>query len=326
MRSIYSNIIHALIKLSGQHVIIPFYHAVTDKTLDFTKQLYPPRSIDNFKRDLEVLTRFYKPVSLQDLISIVKSGKKNKQNFFHLTFDDGLANFYEEVSPILIKKNISASVFLNTDFVDNRDLFFRYKASLLLDNYKRSDKLSKKVYLQFVKEKTMKDLTVSDFLLGINYHNKYLLDELAQKINYSFEDFLNREKPYLSSSQILYLKDQGFTFGAHSLDHPLFADLSLEMQLKQARESIDWVTKNLSTDIKAFSFPFEDKGVSLNFFDQFEYDICFGTYGIKDDIIPYNYQRISFEYSDIDTEKYLIKSLLKYLIKVPLGKHIVRRQ
>ncbi len=324
MSKITTSILKILQKAIGQQVLLPFYHAVTDSTLNFTNQLYPPRSIANFKNDLDTLLAHYQPISLQELITLNKSGEKPKQACFHLTFDDGLTNFYHEVAPILKEKNIPATVFLNTDFVDNKDLFFRYKASLLLEKYKNSNSQIQQVFEQFVTKKNSQN--IAKYLLAVNYQNKHELNDLAQKVNYSFTDFLAKEKPYLSLAQIQELQAQGITFGAHSTDHPLFANLSLTAQLKQVTDSISWLDKNLKLDYKAFSFPFEDVGVSHAFFKQAELDISFGTYGIKKDTVSNNLQRISFEYAAANTRPFLIKEHIKYLLKIPLGKHLIKRQ
>ncbi len=323
MSKITAYILKILQKATGNQVLLPFYHAVTDTKLSFTNQLYPPRSIANFKRDLDTLLAHYQPISLTELIAINNTQEKPKQPYFHLTFDDGLANFYHEVAPILKEKNIPATVFLNTDFIDNKDLFFRYKASLLLEKYKNSDSQTQEIFKQFVTQKTTQH--VADYLLAITYQNKEELDDLAQKINYSFADFLAKEKPYLSLAQITALQTQGIAFGAHSTDHPLFADLSLEAQLKQVTDSMNWLNNNLKLDYNAFSFPFEDVGVSREFFITANLDISFGTYGIKKDVITNNLQRISFEYADTNTKLFLIKEYFKYILKIPFGKHLFKR-
>jgi hypothetical protein len=38
--------------------------------------------------------------------------------------------------PILRRKGVPATVFVNSDFVDNQDLFFRFKAALIIDKNK----------------------------------------------------------------------------------------------------------------------------------------------------------------------------------------------
>ncbi|MCF6349853.1 MAG: polysaccharide deacetylase family protein [Flavobacteriaceae bacterium] len=317
-----SIILNTLIKATKQQIILPFYHLVTDKTPNFIKHLYQPKTIVQFKNDLEALLKHYSPISLQELI-LINQGKKNVlKPSFHLTFDDGLSNFYKIIAPILIEKNISATIFLNTDFVDNTDLFYRYKTSLLLNYYINSDKKNKKIYHDFFKNNDIKQI-----LLAITFQNKKLLDKLAEKLNYSFSNFLEKEKPYLTLIQIKELQKKGFTFGTHSSNHPFYANLTLEKQFKQTITSIKWIQDNLNINYKVFSFPFSDIGVSKTFFDKIKptLDLSFGTSGIKKDEIGFNLHRLDMEKSKTNVVCFLKTELLKYLIKIPFGKNKIKR-
>lgn len=213
-----------LIKASNQQILLPFYHLVSDKNPVFIKHLYSPKNVLNFTEDLDIFLKNYHPISLEELI-LIQNGKKSiSKPCFHLTFDDGLSNFYDVIAPILIEKNIPATVFLNTNFVDNKEVFYRYKVSLLIEYFLNAHDKLKNVYFDFVFEKTEINVKriartnndVMGFLLKINFQNKELLDELANKVNYSFPDFLTQQKPYLSLLQIKELQEKGFTFGAHS--------------------------------------------------------------------------------------------------------------
>ncbi|UMB61939.1 polysaccharide deacetylase family protein [Lutibacter sp. A80] len=328
IKKITSIILNKLIINSKHRILIPFYHAVSDTAPTYIKHLYSPRSISNFENDLDVLMEFYKPISLKKMSELIETQNPIKENYFHLTFDDGLANFYEIVAPILLKRKIPATVFINTDFVDNNDLFYRFKASLLLDNYLNSENDDKLIFHHFFKQNEFSNSDISKCLLEIEYSNMHLLDELANKLNYNFSDFLENEKPYLLKNQITKLIEQGFTFGAHSTNHPLYYKLSQEDQLEQTLNSLNWVDKELNQHIKAFSFPFTDFGVSIDFFNRLDdsiLDVSFGTSGLKRDMVKNNLQRVSFENFGKNTKLFLIKEYLKYFIKIPLGKSVMKR-
>ena len=97
------------------------------------QHLYKARSIERFKEDLDFLLKHYKSISLQELITLNKSGKAITENCFHITFDDGLKEFYTVVAPILKERGVHATVFLNSNFIDNKELFFRFKASIIFE-------------------------------------------------------------------------------------------------------------------------------------------------------------------------------------------------
>jgi peptidoglycan/xylan/chitin deacetylase (PgdA/CDA1 family) len=292
-----------LIKTSRHNIILPFYHAVTDGRPIHIKNLYEPRSIEAFKIDLEFLLENFESISLEKLIEINSGREDVSANYFHLTFDDGLSEFYNIVAPILKAKNIHATVFLNSEFIDNKKLFFRFKASILFEKLK------------------------DDSILTISYKEEHKLDELAYQNDIDFDNYLKENKPYLTTEQIKDLIAQGFTFGAHSKNHPLYKELSLEEQIRQTKESIEIVVNGFDLPYKVFSFPFTDDGVTISFFDEIakETDLTFGCAGLKEDTAKNHLQRIPMETNK--TGKEIIKEeYIYYLMKGVVERNkIVRR-
>ena len=301
-----------LIKSSGHSMLFPFYHAVTDENPIHIKNLYTPRGIQDFKNDLDFLLKNYQSISLERLIALKKSGEVVNENYFHLTFDDGLSEFYEVVAPLLKEKKIHATVFLNSDFIDNKKLFFRFKASILFEK--------------------LKDISI----LKWSFLEEDLLDQLALKHGVDFDAYLTENKPYLTSSQIKELIADGFTFGAHSSNHPLYKELSLEQQIMQTKESLAVISSNFGLDYKVFSFPFTDDGVSISFFDVIskETALTFGCAGLKEDSVASNIQRIPMEGHSYNPLKGRAKSgqqiikeeYLYCLLKAIVGKHKIVRK
>lgn len=270
-----------LIKISKQQLLLPFYHLVSDNEPEYVKGLYKSKTIQQFKNDLELFLKYYEPITLEDVILFNKGELKLLKPSFHLTFDDGLSNFYHVIAPILSKKNIPATVFVNTAFVDNKDLFYRYK-------------------------EVLKD----------------------RNSTFNKPDFLKTEKPYLSVTQIKELQKQGFTFGAHSVNHPKYSTISLEKQLEQTIDSVEWVSKNLQEKHKVFSFPFYDIGVSKDFFKTIKgkINLSFGTSALNLDEISFNLQRIDMEKSGKNPLFFLVKKHFVFLIKKAMNKHIIYRK
>ena len=303
-----------LIKISKQPLLLPFYHLVSDAPPLFVKNLYKPKTVKQFKEDLDFFLENYTPITLEEVIQYNKGEITLTKPSFHITFDDGLANFYHVIAPILKEKNIPATVFLNTDFVDNKELFYRYKASLLLLKIGKTDLINTNTG------------DVHD-LLKKSYKDRYLLDDLAEEIDFDIKQFLKEEKPYLTIEQIKTLQSQGFTFGAHSTNHPLYKDLSLQQQIQQTKESLQWVARNLQQKHAVFSFPFHDIDVSKQFFYDIKNDVelTFGTSGIKGDDIKTNLHRLDMEKSIRTTRKFLIREYLYVLVKKIFGFYRVKR-
>jgi peptidoglycan/xylan/chitin deacetylase (PgdA/CDA1 family) len=331
LRSISPSIpLNLLTRITGQKLIFPFYHAISNTDILHIKHLYAIKSEKSFKQDLDYILKHYRPVNLEDSKRIIESNEVPLHNSFHLTFDDGLREIYEVVAPILYAKGIPATFFLNSAFVDNKDLFFRYKASLLLEalqNKKLTSAALEKAKSLFDNGK-FKDL--KELILSVNYKNKGILDQLAITFGIDYEAYLQKEKPYMDKDQIRDLMNKGFTVGAHSVDHPEFSTISLNDQIEQTKKSIDFINKEFKPDLRAFAFPFTDHNVSKEFFncvfnpESPLADLTFGTAGIKHDNVERNIQRIPMESGD--TAKSIITmQYLYYLCKFPFGKNTITR-
>jgi len=320
--------LNVLVKGTAQRNIYPFYHAVSDEEILHIKHLYKIHTVKEFERDLDFLLKQYTPIDLHTL----KTNLSTWKNTFLLSFDDGLREFHDVIAPVLLKKGIPAICFLNSGFIDNKDLFFRYKTSLLMErliNGKISNNLRKDADLWF-KSKGFNPGYQS--LLSINYLNKNYLDELAEIIEIDFGDYLQKVQPYLTTEQVQSLIKQGFDFGAHSIDHPLYSDLTETMQLDQTRQSIQSIVEKFCLDYKVFSFPFTDDGVSMNFFRTvFDKnnplaDITFGSSGLKKDCCPKNIQRIPMEIDDFSAHEIIYGEYLYYIGKSLFNRNIIHRK
>lgn len=314
----------SLQKLTGQRLILPFYHAVSNEDLPHIKHLYGVTGVDKFVADLDFLLKYYEPIDYHQFRDLALRNVLPEQPSFLLSFDDGLSEFYSLIAPILKRKGISAICFLNSGFVDNKELFYRYKASLLIEELRKNPESLRLLPADFDRPK------VEQEILAVTYQNKAVLDEIAKSISFDFDSFLAERKPYLNSDQIEELINQGFYFGAHSIDHPEYQLISFEEQIRQTKESVDFVSDRFSVDYKIFSFPFTDYNVSKKFFSYIEsnnlVDFSFGTAGQKKDTSIHNFQRIPFEITGFSARKIHNAELFYYLLKAPFGKNIIRRK
>ncbi|QNL20509.1 polysaccharide deacetylase family protein [Hyphobacterium sp. CCMP332] len=304
--------------------ILPYYHCISDEPKSHLKFLYRHKSVREFRYDLDYLLKFYYPLNPGELLNGLELNRKGKIPFV-LSFDDGLSEFYHVIAPILEEKGLSAICFLNSAFVDNKALFYRYKASLIVNQIIKDPQRLK--LLGFANQNL--EFVIQD-ILTIKYLESKRLDDIAEKIDLNFNIFLKKEKPYLDSTQIKSLIDRGFYFGAHSHDHPLYSDLNSDEQLSQTQKSLQYLESNFNLNYKLFSFPFSDFGVNYDFFKKINLKYpsikTFGGAGLKTENIDSHFQRISFETSDLRGDEILKGEMLYYLLKWPFGKNKIWRK
>lgn len=297
----------SLVQLSSGEevpVLLPFYHLVSDREHPFQYN-YRVLSIRRFREDLDFLLEHFEPISLEELHSGM-----NLKGRFHLSFDDGLRECFEVIAPILKEKGVPATFFVNPAFVDNHDLFHRYKAAVLNQIFAKNGIMAN---------------------LQNTYADLMSLDEMADDMGLKWDEYLKKENPYMTLEQLSQLERDDFTIGAHSWDHPEFWLLDEEHQLDEIRESMEWLMANFSPKTRAFAFPFTDFGVSPFVFDAIRRerlcDLTFGTAGIKLEKEARHYQRLSMEAEGYQSAQNLLKAeYLSYQLKRLVDQHVVKRE
>jgi peptidoglycan/xylan/chitin deacetylase (PgdA/CDA1 family) len=162
-------------------------------------------------------------------------------------------------------------------------------------------------------------------LLAIRYADRETVDRMAAIAEIDINQYIKLNRPYLSSEEIFSLLRLGFTIGAHSIDHPLYADLSTEEQMRQTRVSMDFILTKFGVRIRAFAFPHNDDGVSHEFFDPVfatgVADVCFGTRGLVRHFHPRNVERFSMEKTTDAAKSIIARQYAKALYCQSLRKH-----
>jgi peptidoglycan/xylan/chitin deacetylase (PgdA/CDA1 family) len=111
---------------------ILMYHSISD---DEENAFHPYYHINTSAAVFEKHMRYlaenaYSVVDLDNLEMSFDANNKLVKKFAVITFDDGYYDFYTKALPILQEYNLSATVFLPTDFIGNRNIRLRGKEHL----------------------------------------------------------------------------------------------------------------------------------------------------------------------------------------------------
>lgn len=315
-----------LAKITRQTVIFPFYHTVSNNAPPHIKHLYRVKSTKEFEQDLKLYKKHFTSLRINDF----DANKKYPSPHIIISFDDGLREFKTNAFPLLKKYGFTPILFVNTGFVDNKDLFFRFKVSLLIEEVLTNKHFHFKELELLTKQKNLNQEKLIDYLKTLTYADNSLLDSLGNYLQIDFQNYLKTQKPYLTLYELKELKEAGVLIGSHSIDHPLFCKLNDNQQVNQIKESVNWVNKNFNQALSVFSFPFTDFGIRRNLFDKiynndaFRLDYSFGTAGIKKEKYKQHLQRIAME-QEKSAKKVLLYQYLYFLLKAPLLKNTIRR-
>lgn len=305
------------ISLTGKNTILPYYHSVTSDPKPHLKYLKYFRKTEDFRTDLGFFQKNYQSIPI-DKLSITSAFSS-----YHITFDDGLSEIYNNVIPLLFDQKIHATFFINSDFVDNKKMFFRHKISIILDELLNSEEAKSKA-AHFFSTSESQILTKVDGL-----KNEPEINELATLLKINFEDYLQELKPYLSSKQIIEIQKMGFIIGNHSKNHPDFENISFAEQQYQVQETNRFLKKQFQIQQLYFSFPFGDQNIKNNFFDWMYHNegiaFSFGVSGIKNDGYKQHLHRIPMEYGEYSASQIIKFEYFYYLLKAFLGKNKIIR-
>ena len=300
-----------IIRICSGGPIILYYHIVNDKDVPHICNLYKHKGVEQFVDDLEFLLKNYSPIGLPDLIDWTKGKKSLTSNCFLLTFDDGFREIYDVIAPILSDKGIPAVFFISSAFLDNRELCYQHKESLLAEKIREGiSGDSERQIKEILFEMGLPSSQISEDVLKIDYKRREALEEIAGVLLVDFHEYLNKNQPYLTSAQVKGLINQGFSIGGHSIDHPYYYTLSLDEQLEQTLASVTHIREKFGLNYGAFAFPHNDTGVSREFFVRLQdsrlVDITFGTGGMLDGKFQNHLQRVSLEKPLLSAKEILV--------------------
>jgi len=308
-----------LAKLTRQKTIFPFYHVVSNEYLPHLSHLHTYRNESQFEVDLDEMLKVYKPVSIDDYLNAEPGSGGHPQ--LVLSFDDGLIECHQYIAPLLKKKGVPAIFFLNNEFIDNRGLFFRYKASLLIEYIGKDPLLLVRTaqYMNIPVEEVQKAI------LMISDKQQSLLEGLALELGYDEAIYMRDHTVYMSSDQVRELVKWGFHLGAHGNDHSGFFEMEEKNIATKVHLSMTDLKERFHVNPSCFAFPFTSDGIPerviKQIFEEGIAEVLFGTAGLKLTGFQNFIQRIPMEFNHLSAKKVLKSEYLYYLLKAPLGRN-----
>lgn len=314
-------------KISPLELYLPYQHLVNDTPVPHIRHLYPFKKPQQFEKDLDFILRYFRPVSLPEVLAHKKQGSTLPPNALLLTFDDGLRQIATHVAPVLERKGIPAVFLVNNAFIDNKILFYRMKISLLIEVMEKEESIYAGIS-QFFGIPNISRATLKNKLLAIDQTNSWILDKLADVAGLNFDDYLRTHRPFLTSPQIEALLSSGFSIGAHSMHHPYFSKMSPNEQFQETLDSVNGLCSRFNLNERVFAFPHSDAPISAKVMKRIadaDIDLLFGIQNQKDEGQFNMLHRFNVERPGISLEKQ-IKAVILYQIALrTVGKHRVKR-
>lgn len=311
----------SLIKRSFSGVPIGFfYHIISDAYVPHVSNIFSYRGINKFEEDVVFLKRNFDLLSYGELVAHLIDKKPFPKRPAFVSFDDGLREVFDYARPVLKKHNIPCVFFLTTDFLDNKEMFFRHKASLCLDRLKNCSQKTLVEVFNIIKQRISVTVKSKDkakaILRGCDFGHPTVIDAIGRALGIDFADYLRSVKPYMTSDEIKVMLSEGFEIGSHGRNHNPLDRVPHKELAREIYESSLFLDKRFGVDKVGFSFPFSAKGIDLDWLKNIQsvnrsIGLFFGSDGIglqKGPLID----RISCDFSSVrDAQETSMGSILK---------------
>lgn len=251
------DIIHYLVTSRLPVCIIWRYHSVADIKEDSELYVIPSITVSpcEFEEQIRYLSKRYTIISLEKLVDSIKCGCIPK-NSLVITFDDGYRDNYIHAYPILKKYGATATIYLTANCIGTKEMVWMHKLLYMLQKtpIKRVE-INEKVYpLENRKDVLTASKTIESTIKrikSIKERDEFLV-ELSKRLQVNTEGVDNL---MLKWEDVLTMKNDGFSFGGHTLTHPNLPSLSKEEMKKEIDGSKKMIEEHLKETVTLFSYP-----------------------------------------------------------------------
>lgn len=234
--------------------MILLYHKIDELQQDYNNLAV---TLENFKYQLEYIQKFFPIVPLSE----------HREGTIAITFDDGFRDFFLNVYPYLISKNIPATVFITTGKIGKQEELWTTELLRLIftgNHHKQKFCLELSSFCYEFSVRSLEDKNVLYQALRrmcMKSDENIQQDILRQLRDWAEQKEAGREEyAFLTEQEIAELsKNRLITIGVHTVHHVALGAFSREYQEKEifcAKKMLEQIT---GYQISYFSYPFGGK-------------------------------------------------------------------
>jgi L-malate glycosyltransferase len=242
---------------SGNGIRILAYHDIGDGRY---LNLSVPEKV--FKMHIEFLIKNkYNIISLKRAVAMLKTGERVPDKTVVITFDDGYKSMLTSVYPLVKQYQIPIAIFLSVGPLETgRPLFVDMLRFAFEKTFEKKLDLTSLGLQQYTLDTNSERMKA---IADINNYGKQKCNEIKEQIIASVFAALkiDIEDPRLKSitlnwNEVAWMNQQGITFGAHTVSHPVLANVCKEDARIELSESKRIIELNIGENVDFFAYPF----------------------------------------------------------------------
>lgn len=240
--------------------LVLLYHrvlrAVEDEQVFVQPGMYVTTS--TFRAQANFLKETFDVISLDEMVERVERGRK-VGGCCAITFDDGWQDNYSQAFPVLKNFGLPATVFLATAFIGTDRLFWPEELAFFLDHSESFDASYNNSALgRFIRQLPEKGPKADRYEHAIMDLKKRPRDEREEILSN-----LRRLSSVAFGKRVLMnweearhmLKSGLISFGAHTAEHVMLDQVSLDLARKEIGQSKQTIEERLGVSPRLFAYP-----------------------------------------------------------------------
>ncbi len=246
----------------GAYRIARWWSAHSPRILVYHR--FGPKGLDAdlFDRQLRELRSGFKVVPLQHLTRALARGEPLSPQTVSITVDDGYADFYRYAYPVLKRHGLPATMYVVSDFVDQKIWLWPDKIAFILANTRQSRYVfepgsgSRTYQLSDPVDRHRAWNDIADHCLTLPDRDKHaFLDRLATDLCMMIPEKPSPDYAAFTWDEAREMQAHGIEIGSHTCTHPKLTkldlvDLDRELQVSKSR-----IETMMDKPVDSFCYP-----------------------------------------------------------------------
>jgi len=254
--------------------LILCYHRVNDEV----HSCLQPTKVAAFEKQMRYLSKVYHPVPLEKVVHHLREGTPPPPKSIALTFYDGYRDNYENAYPILKKYGIPATIFLTTGYIGTGEIPWWERVYQCLNQVETGgftlEKLEPLPLQAPFDKKSIHRLIRRLKQFDEDEKNRAIADIISQcekQVDLPSEGAglsrlsasTSQQALMLSWEEVREMRNNGISFGAHTLTHPLLTHVPPEQARKEIDLSKNSIEEQIGEGVLVFAYPGGDFDASI---------------------------------------------------------------
>lgn len=209
-----------------------------------------------FAQQMEHLARFYRVVSMHEVLEAVEEGRSLPKRAVLITFDDAYADFAEIAWPILKQLCLPATMFVPTAYPDQPERAFwsdrLYQAFAATSRTEINVSPLGQLPLLTLDQRRKNLRAIQDHLTRIPHHEAMrLVDSLSAELGPNCV----QGGSVLTWEKLRELSSEGLTLGSHTRTHTIMTQTTPEQMREEVQGSQEDLQREIGACLPIFCYP-----------------------------------------------------------------------